>query len=340
MKILPLAAMACALTLAALPAAQASADLPYRLGAPVTHENLTVFPVRSESTAAGRTPLTLQEAMAKGAIRVRETGDVNSLEIENLGSRDVFVQAGDIVKGGKQDRVLSVDLVLGPKSGPTRIASYCVEQGRWQKRGNEKADSFSSSTTALPSREMKLAAKQSVAGGPRGAAAPQQKVWSGVQDVQRKLAANLGAPAAASASPSSLQLTMEGDRLKSAVGAYETALRGAIEAMPDATGFVVAINGRLSSADVYSSPALFRAMWPKLLQASAVEAVAEKNGASFTPATAEQALAFLAQAGAAPAASQKITARVTMQTRETGQVLASETQLAEGGWVHRNWLAK
>ncbi|MGE0153243.1 MAG: DUF6569 family protein [Reyranellaceae bacterium] len=338
MKILPLAAMACALALAAPMPSLADTPAAHRLGPPATHENLTIFLVRGERPAGKAVPVTLQEAMQKGLIRVRETGDVNSLEIENLGAKDVFVQAGDIVKGGKQDRVLSVDLVLGPKSGPTRIASFCVEQGRWQKRGNERVESFSGSTASLPSREMKLAAKQ--AASPRGTADLQQKVWNGVRDVQRKLDGNLGAPAAAAASPSSLQLTMENEKLKTAVGGYEQVLRGMIEAAPDAVGFVVAINGKPSSADLYSSPELFRAMWPKLLHASAVEAVAEKNGAAFAPATADQALAFLDQARQAPAARQKITARVAMETRETDKVLASETQLAEGGWVHRSYVAK
>lgn len=343
MKILSLAAMACALAFAAPLTAFAETPAPHRLSQPTTHDNLTIFLVRGNRQAGKTVPLTLQEAMEKNAIRVRETGNVNSLEIENLGDRDVFIQAGDIVKGGKQDRVLSVSMVLGPKSGAVPIASFCVEQGRWQKRGNEKVDSFASSTTSLPSREMKLAAARPiVAGSPRGVAEPQQKVWSGVQDVQRKLAGNIGAPAAAAASPSSLQLTMESDRLKSAVGAYETALRGMVEATPDAIGFVVAINGRISSADTYSSPDLFRAMWPKLLHAASVEALAEKKktDAAFTPATAEQVMAFLAQAQAAPAAKQKITSRVTLETRETDKVLASEAQLAEGGWVHRNYLAK
>jgi len=343
MKIPSLAALACAMALAMPLASQAETIAPQpRLSQPTTHDNLTIFLVRGDRAAGKTVPITLQEAMQKGAIRVRETGHVNSLEIENLGDKDVFIQAGDIVKGGKQDRVLSVSMVLGPKSGAVPIASFCVEQGRWQKRGNEKVDSFASSTTSLPSREMKLAAVKPVAAGSRGVAEPQQKVWSGVQDVQRKLAGNVGGSTASAASPSSLQLTMESDRLKSAVGAYETALRGMVDATPDAIGFVVAINGKISSADIYNSPDLFRAMWPKLLHAASVEALAEKKktDAGFSAATAEQVVAFLAQAQAAPAAKQKITSRVTLETRETDKILASEAQLAEGGWVHRNYLAK
>jgi len=341
MKILPLAAMAAALAFATPLPSFADTPAAHRLGQPVTYENLTIFPVRGDKTASKSVPITLQEAMQKGVLRVRETSNVNSLEIENTGDKDVFIQAGDIVKGGKQDRVLSVDMVLGPKSGPVPIASFCVEQGRWQKRGNEKADSFASSTTALPSRAMTLAAQAPAAQSPRGVAEPQQKMWSGVQEVQRKLADNLGAPTAAAASPSSLQLTMENDKLKSAVSAYEAGLRGMAEATPDAIGFVVAINGKISSADIYSSPDLFRAMWPKLLHATSVEALSEKKtGASFTQPTQEQVVAFLDQARTATLSKQKITARVTLEKRESDKILASEAQLAEGGWVHRNYLAK
>lgn len=341
MKFFPLAIMACALALATPLPSSARTLLTPSVGQPITYENLTIFPVRGERLAGKPAPLTLQEAMQKDLVRVRETGTVNSLEIENIGDRDVFIQAGDIVKGGKQDRVLSVDMVLGPKSGAVAIASFCVEQGRWQKRGNEKADSFASSTTSLPSREMKLAAAKPIAGNaPRAAAEPQQEVWRGVQKMQSKLADTLGAPAAAAASPSSLQLTMENDRLKSAVGAYERALRAMVEANPEATGLIVAINGKMSSADLYSSPELFRAMWPKLLNAAAVEAVAEKKDAAFAAPTAEQATAFLDQARLGQTNKKRITARVSMETRENDGTLTSETQLAEGGWVHRSYLAK
>jgi hypothetical protein len=162
-----------------------------------------------------------------------------------------------------------------------------------------------------------------------------------VQDVQRKLADNLGSSAASTASPSSLQLTMESGKLKSAVSAYETNLRSMVEATPDAIGFVVAINGKVSSADIYSSPDLFRAMWPKLLHATSVEALSEKKaGASFTQPTQEQVVAFLDHARTATPSKQRITSRVTLEKRESDKILASEAQLAEGGWVHRNYLAK
>ena len=87
-----------------------------RISGPHVHENLAVYFVHGVS-AGGAIPLTLQEALAKGSVQVVETGRVNELQIENTGSEEVFIQAGDIVKGGKQDRVLTVSFVLPSKSG-------------------------------------------------------------------------------------------------------------------------------------------------------------------------------------------------------------------------------
>ena len=88
----------------------------YRLSGPIVHENLAIYLVHGKS-AGGAVPLTLDEAIAKRAVKVHETGNVNELQVENLGSDEMFVQSGDIVKGGQQDRVLSVSLILPPKSG-------------------------------------------------------------------------------------------------------------------------------------------------------------------------------------------------------------------------------
>ncbi len=130
----------------------------YRISGPIVHESLAVYFIHGRS-APGKVPLTLAEAMAKGTVKVRETSNVNQLEIENLGHDEVFVQSGDIVKGGKQDRTLMVSLLLPPNSGSVPIASFCVEEGRWTARGREDAKNFATASASVPSREMKLAMK-------------------------------------------------------------------------------------------------------------------------------------------------------------------------------------
>src|ERR1700754_1889706 len=145
--------MLSAFALGAAPAPEST-----RISGPLTHENLTVCFIHGPS-APGRTPLTLEEALAKRTVEVRETGNGNPLEIENLGNDEVFIQSGDIVKGGQQDRTLMVRLVLPPKPGRLAIDAFCVEQGRWSARGQEDVKQFSTASAAVPSREMKIAMK-------------------------------------------------------------------------------------------------------------------------------------------------------------------------------------
>ena len=100
----------------------------------------------TESPRPGRCRSPSTRRWRKGAVKVHETGNVNELQIENLGTDEVFVQSGDIVKGGQQDRVLTVSLLLPPKSGRIPIASFCVEQGRWTARGKEDVKTFATAS--------------------------------------------------------------------------------------------------------------------------------------------------------------------------------------------------
>src|SRR5437870_1535960 len=131
----------------------------YRLEGPFTQDNLTVFLIHGKDKIKGATFLTLQEALVQKKVIVRETRSVNELSIENVSSEEVYVQSGDIVKGGQQDRMMAVDLILPPHSGEIPIAAFCVENGRWSQRGSEQVTGFNSSANVVASREVKLAAK-------------------------------------------------------------------------------------------------------------------------------------------------------------------------------------
>ena len=120
-RLLPTLA-ATSLALLSLGASGARAE-EYRVSGPFTHENLSIYLVHGKS-AEGHVPLTLDEALAKRAVRVHETGDVNQLSVENLSDEDVFIQSGDIVKGGQQDRALTVSLILPPKSEKSSEAAH------------------------------------------------------------------------------------------------------------------------------------------------------------------------------------------------------------------------
>ena len=342
------------------------ADLPaseYRLSGPHGHANLSIYLVHGRATDRGGAMLTLQEALKRGVARIRETGNVDQLTIENTGNEPVYVQAGDIVKGGQQDRVLRLDLVLAPRSGPIQIASFCVEQGRWAQRGGEDVRHFSSADAAIPSRDLKLAAREVAKPAPagpvatepvlpgsrrqqagnRGPASAQSEVWAGVADLQRKLGGNVRGDVAAPASRTSLQLSLENDKLRAAADAYYAALVGLIDKEPDAIGFAFAIDGKINSADVYGSPALFRQMWAKLLRAASTEALAErKEGTPATPPTAEAMKAFLVASEAARPTERDLAGGGKQVTRDGDKAVVFETRRAASapGFVHRNYLGK
>jgi len=326
------------LLMAAGAASAALNSAPGPMSGPVSHDNLAVYFVHGPSKA-GPVPLTLQEALTQDAVRVSETGNVNALAIENFGEQTVFVQAGDVVKGGRQDRTLTVSLLLPPKSGRIPIASFCVEHGRWSARGTEDARSFSSSAAAVPSREMKLAMQAAMPPSPgtggSDTGARQQKVWDSVQHAQQKLTAATGVDVRAPASASSLQLALENEKLADARKAYVAAFKAA----DDIVGYVFAVNGKLNSAEVYESNGLFRKMWPKLLDASAIEAISHRNDAKDQAPPIPAVTAFLSAVDSAKPSETPLNFGVRRVTRENDKAVPFETALADG-WVHRSYLSK
>src|SRR5579862_2000520 len=102
---MPSTAARAALILAAAIAANA-AEL--TLSGPYRHDNLAIYLVHGQDRGRQRY-LTLAEAMEQHKVVVYETGNVNQLLVENLSGEDVYIQSGEIVKGGRQDRVLKDD---------------------------------------------------------------------------------------------------------------------------------------------------------------------------------------------------------------------------------------
>ncbi len=351
-----------------------------RISGPHVHENIAVYFIHGASSP-GPVPLTLAEALAKKQVRVIETGNVNALAVENLGQEAVFIQSGDIVKGGQQDRVLTISLLLPKGSGKVSIDSFCVEAGRWAARGTEDKTQFSSSGYALPSREAKLAIRMpakpqaEVSAAPRTAGSTaqsngasngveqrrlgaiprqdndtserQRKVWNEVARIQDGLSASVGSRVAEPKSATSLQLSLENEKLKAARDAYTAALEKLPEGQGDIIGFAFAIDGRINSADVYPSNGLFQKMWSKLLTASITEAVGargKKQAAAATPPPPAAAVqAFIDAAEAGKAHEQTVGGLMKQNTRDADSALFVETVTvgaARASFVHRNYLAK
>ncbi|MEQ1922898.1 MAG: DUF6569 family protein [Pyrinomonadaceae bacterium] len=260
----------------------------YRISAPYTYKNLSIFLIHGKDESK-KNMMTLQEAMERKLFKVYETSNVNELEVENLSKeQDVFIQSGDIVKGGKQDRVLAISIIIPARSGRVKIEAFCVESGRWEKRGNEDSKQFTSSNDRIVTRDLKFAAN---------ASRSQTEVWSKVSEAQASLGQNVGGTVNASDSASSLQLSLENRKVVASIDEYIKKLGSIIDGQSDVIGYAFAINGQINSADIFVSNSLFKKLWSKNLKATATEAVSAQRGVRLAdPVKADAVKGFIADA--------------------------------------------
>jgi hypothetical protein len=201
--------------------------------------------------AAAAPPLdvaTLDEAQAAGVLVVTERAQatVPDLLVDNRGKRPVLLLAGEILLGGKQNRVLAEDVLLPPRSGPRNIGVYCVEAGRWSGGSTR----FESKGTFAPPRLRSEVLDR----------ADQQRVWGAV-----------GVYAARAAAPSPTQnyeAVVEQPEVKEHVRRIEDDLD---RPPAGAVGAAAFAGSRLAGLDVFQNASLFARVWPKLLRAHAVE---------------------------------------------------------------------
>jgi hypothetical protein len=275
------------------PTSAAAAEL-VRVSEPIQHDNLTVYFVHGQDLVPDAKVATLQEALAAGWAVVHETGTVNTLEVENRSpDTELFIQEGDIIKGGKQDRLIAIDMLLPPNSGRVSFPAHCVEQGRWTGRGQESSTTFHASTKFAVGNDLKLA----------NASYQQGEVWKNVALNQDKLSHTIGYRVDATESKSSLQLSLENPAVLAKVGEYEEALKQECARRKNVVGVVFVVNGQLTGAEVYGSSTLFQKAWPKLLNAAATEALAEKNAKSHAAAPSVREVERFLACGGEPQAS-------------------------------------
>lgn len=344
--------------------AAAKAMKDYRLSGPYTQNNLSIYLIHREGGNKGPAPITLAEAMRRGFVKVVETDSVRRLVVRNLGDREVFIQSGDIVKGGKQDRVLVASLIIPPNSGSIPIGAFCVESGRWAPRGLESVKAFSASAYRIPSRAGKIAIMKSmgrerapgadrferlrerwpglrISRGDRRrmGASHQEDVWRSVGAMQRALGHAVRAQVADRRSRTSLQLSLENKRLASALAGYENNLARLLEEHTDAVGYVFAVNGRINSGDEFGSAGLFRKLWRRQLKAAATEAVAEVDARKREQPTLAQVAAFIDSARAAKTASKAMPGGMNLETRRASGLYYMEVRRGNDRWVHRTYVA-
>lgn len=322
---------------------------PTRVSAPYTHKNLTIFLIHGADASSSRDLITLQEAMEMDVFKVYESDEVNELIVENISPKyDVFIQSGDIVKGGKQDRVLAISVIIPRMSGRVSIEAFCVESDRWEGRGNESKKEFSSSEERIVSKELKVATNGTASGsgsgdgngdGTAAGRGSQTEVWKEVANAQRNISNNVSVDVTANASASSLQLSLENKRLKKATEDFVKKLADLAKGKSDVIGYAFAINGKINSADIYLSNHLFTKVWPKMLKAAVTEAISlsDKPKAATEPTTGDIGK-FLAEADRGAKKERQTVAGSKVITRSSKNEAVYEARDKADLVVHRNYV--
>ena len=268
----------------------------WRLLDPVTYENISVFPVVSSYSQDTSSFLTLEEGLATGEVAVHEqgsetmvrgrdgrpvylphptSGSVNQLVLVNRSRRPLLLLAGELVSGGKQDRVIGKDRIVPAGGPPLPLDVFCVEHGRW----TGSAQFAAANTIVHPSVRESAAVDQA-----------QTKVWDSVRN-GTNLKAKPAAPPARIAEPNIQGAIAGNGRTEAYEKIYESRAVGVSiddfvneveRRFQSATaglkgervvGVVVAYGGDVAWSDIFASGDLFDHYWRKLLRSYAVEAM-------------------------------------------------------------------
>ena len=316
---------------------------------PLVNQNLAIYVVRGKATD-GRKYITLDEALRTKTVVLREQGTgsgqdrarVNELEIQNKSDQWLYIQAGDVIQGGKQDRTIGTDVAIPPHSKPQPISAFCVEHGRWTPESGGMA--FESNTALLGSSKL----KKSIQGEKN-----QSAVWAEVAAQETKaresLQANPNVSARALSTTGTYNAIVQNSEIRAERADYVNSLLPQLEKRSDLVGIVVAINGEFTAADVYASSALFQKLARKLVESYALEALLARKlqGASSAAAPSkEAALSFLTDVSRASGKDEKVGDSLHRTTRETqGAVLYeySESDASAPGQtrvLHRSYVRR
>jgi hypothetical protein len=241
------------------------------------YENLQLYPIRANAAFAAQHKdlgkfVPLKEALVKNKVAITESGDgeVNNLFIENISSDTIMVLAGEVVQGGKQDRMIAQDFILYPKSGKKDVSVFCVEHGRWQpKREGMEFKQYSDAS----SNEVRKAATVTK---------NQQEVWDKVSETTAKNKAG-------TSTGTLTALNASGDFNKQ-IKKYTDYFGGLILPEEDVIGVVAVSGNKVLGCDMFASHTLLKAHYKNLISAYATEAITSGKQVTITRDKVDQYL--------------------------------------------------
>jgi hypothetical protein len=288
----------------------------YRVLAPIESGNLLLFPVVESGKIPASPFITLDEGIKNGQVEVTEAGNVrglvrprptrgrtddsvlrshplpdpptyrgdqvNTLVLVNNSDKPLLLLAGEIVTGGKQDRIVGKDRIVPAQSDPIDLGVFCIEHGRW----TEDTATFRSSAKASAQSLMVQPSVREKAMVDKN----QQEVWDSVHG---SIAGALAAPrpGIAVAEPRNavpdanslgttsyaraMQSAVINEKVDEAAAPLMKSREQVLEKLREerAVGVVVAVRGEIVWADIFSDSDLLSRYWTKLVRSYAAESL-------------------------------------------------------------------
>lgn len=236
---------------------------------PYTYENLRLYPIYAKESFTNvnknigkYTPL--NEALVKQKIKITETSDnassrdaspsVNTLFIQNTSNDTIYIMGGEVVKGGKQDRVIAQDVILPPKSKKVDLNVYCVEHGRWVHNSGA-SNEFNSTTGVVSTGVRKMAEIEK----------DQSQVWDKVREVNVK-----NNTETSTGTYTALEKSKD---YAEKVGKYVSYFKSQLSNEKNVIGFVAASGDKVIGCDMFATSILFNQQVDNLLKSYATEAI-------------------------------------------------------------------
>lgn len=289
-----------------------------RVGEPIRHEALSVFPLFSQVNGIARYRLAAA-ALADESVLVEEvdaSGSVPDLLVENKGDVRVLFLEGEELIGAKQNRILNTSVLVAAHS-KVKIPVSCVEQGRWRYKSRYFGSSGSHAPTKLR-RALKASVTSSVV-GKHGHRSDQRAVWTEVDCLQATHCVDSGTAA-----------------MSDVYSAYESKLaayRENLNYVDGATGAAISIGDRIVAVELFDNASTCRDVWERVLSAAVFEAL--EAGEAKPQATVADVEQFVAAAGGldwapAEAIGEGAEYRAESQRGDHASILALEGVVVHG----------
>jgi hypothetical protein len=240
-----------------------------RVGEPIRHEALSVFPLFAPPGGDVEYLLS-DEAIGAGSVTVEEVsegGSVPTLLVTNAGNSPVLFLEGEELKGAKQNRVLNTSVLVAAHS-KTPIPVSCVEQGRWRYQSRNFSSGGSHSSSKLR-RHLKESVARSLKQG-RGHTSDQGAVWA---EVSRQM--------------DSLGSTSETGAMSDTYERYQDRLnefRERLKYVEGASGVAVAVGSQVVAVDIFDRSSTCRKVWERLLSGVVMDALEAGTPETLTEA--------------------------------------------------------